>query len=170
MPTAVINPTQPSHFTYIPLGEVVTFEVLKGPNQISRENSKRRVVVTANVRERDLGSFVKEAQNLVEENVSLSSGYWISWGGQFEHLISAAKRLWVVIPVALMLILFLLFSAFGSLKNSLLVFTGIPLALTGGFFFTLDTRDSFIYFSGRRFYRLVWSRGIKWNRYGFFHR
>jgi len=121
------------HFSYIPLGEVVTFKVLKGPNQISRENSKRRVVVTANVRERDLGSFVKEAQNLVEENVSLPSGYWISWGGQFEHLISAAKRLWVVVPVALMLILFLLFSAFGSLKNSLLVFTGIPLALTGGF-------------------------------------
>jgi len=121
------------HFTYVPLGEVVNFEVLKGPNQISRENSKRRVVVTANVRERDLGSFVKEAQNLVEENVSLPSGYWISWGGQFEHLISAAKRLWVVVPVALMLILFLLFSAFGSLKNSLLVFTGIPLALTGGF-------------------------------------
>ena len=121
------------HFTYVPLGEVVNFEVLKGPNQISRENSKRRVVVTANVRGRDLGSFVKEAQKLVEENVSLPSGYWISWGGQFEHLISAAKRLWIIVPVALMLILFLLFSAFGSLKNSLLVFTGIPLALTGGF-------------------------------------
>ena len=130
--TAVISDSV-GHFSYIPLGEVVTFEILKGPNQISRENSKRRVVVTANVRERDLGSFVKEAQNLVEENVSLPSGYWISWGGQFEHLISAAKRLWVVVPVALMLILFLLFSAFGSLKNSLLVFTGIPLALTGGF-------------------------------------
>ena len=130
--TAVISDSV-DHFSYIPLGEVVTFEVLKGPNQISRENSKRRVVVTANVRERDLGSFVKEAQNLVEDNVSLPSGYWISWGGQFEHLISAAKRLWVVVPVALMLILFLLFSAFGSLKNSLLVFTGIPLALTGGF-------------------------------------
>ena len=121
------------HFTYVPLGEVVNFEVLKGPNQISRENSKRRVVVTANVRGRDLGSFVKEAQKLVEENVSLPSGYWISWGGQFEHLISAAKRLWIVVPVTLMLILFLLFSAFGSLKNSLLVFTGIPLSLTGGF-------------------------------------
>jgi cobalt-zinc-cadmium resistance protein CzcA len=115
------------------LDEVVNFEILKGPNQISRENSKRRVVVTANVRGRDLGSFVKEAQKLVEENVSLPSGYWISWGGQFEHLISAAKRLWIIVPVTLMLILFLLFSAFGSLKNSLLVFTGIPLSLTGGF-------------------------------------
>ena len=132
LPTAVIN-SSADHFTYIPLGEVVTFEVLKGPNQISRENSKRRVVVTANVRGRDLGSFVKEAQKSVEENVSLPSGYWISWGGQFEHLISAAKRLWVIVPVTLMLIFFLLFSAFGSSKNSLLVFTGIPLALTGGF-------------------------------------
>ena len=130
--TAVI--TSPvDHFTYVPLDEVVNFEILKGPNQISRENSKRRVVVTANVRGRDLGSFVKEAQKLVEENVSLPSGYWISWGGQFEHLISAAKRLWIIVPVTLMLILFLLFSAFGSLKNSLLVFTGIPLSLTGGF-------------------------------------
>ena len=91
------------------------------------------MVVTANVRERDLGSFVKEAQNLVEENVSLPAGYWISWGGQFEHLISAANRLWIIVPVALLLIFFLLYSAFGSTKNSLLVFTGIPLALTGGF-------------------------------------
>ncbi|MED5352939.1 MAG: efflux RND transporter permease subunit, partial [Nitrospinota bacterium] len=130
--TAVIS-NSVDHFSYIPLGEVVTFEILKGPNQISRENSKRRVVVTANVRERDLGSFVKEAQKSVEENISLLPGYWISWGGQFEHLISAANRLWVIVPVALMLIFFLLFSAFGSLKNSLLVFTGIPLALTGGF-------------------------------------
>jgi len=131
--TAVIS-NSVGHFSYIPLGEVVTFEVSKGPNQISRENSKRRVVVTANVRERDLGSFVKEAQKSVEENVSLLPGYWISWGGQFEHLISATNRLWVIVPVALMLIFFLLFSAFGSSKNSLLVFTGIPLALTGGFF------------------------------------
>jgi heavy metal efflux system protein len=121
------------HFSYIPLGEVVTFEVSKGPNQISRENSKRRVVVTANVRGRDLGSFVKEAQNSVREKVSLQPGYWLSWGGQFQHLISAANRLWIIVPVTLIVIFFLLFSAFGSLKNSLLIFTGIPLALTGGF-------------------------------------
>jgi len=131
--TAIIS-DQVDHFSYIPLGELVTFELLKGPNQISRENSKRRVVVTANVRGRDLGSFVSEAQKLVNLKVSLPSGYWISWGGQFEHLISAANRLWVIIPVALLLIFFLLFSAFGSTKNSLLIFTGIPLALTGGFF------------------------------------
>ena len=130
--TTIIS-NQVDHFSYIPLGEVVTFEVLKGPNQISRENSKRRVVVTANVRERDLGSFVREAQKLVVAKIFLQPGYWISWGGQFEHLISAANRLWIIIPVALLLIFFLLYSAFGSTKNSLLIFTGIPLALTGGF-------------------------------------
>ena len=126
--------TDPSDkFTYILLGAVVNFKVLTGPSQISRENSKRRVVVTANIRGRDLGSFVKEAQEAIREKVSLPSGYWVSWGGQFEHLISAAKRLWVVVPVTLALIFFLLFSAFGSVKNALLVFTGVPLALTGGF-------------------------------------
>jgi len=126
--------TDPSDkFTYILLGAVVNFKVLTGPSQISRENSKRRVVVTANIRGRDLGSFVKEAQEAIREKVSLPSGYWVSWGGQFEHLISAAKRLWVVVPVTLALIFFLLFGAFGSVKNALLVFTGVPLALTGGF-------------------------------------
>ena len=126
--------TDPSDkFTYIPLGAVVNFKVLTGPSQISRENSKRRVVVTANIRGRDLGSFVKEAQEAIREKVSLPSGYWVSWGGQFEHLISAAKRLWIVVPVTLALIFLLLFSAFGSVKNALLVFTGVPLALTGGF-------------------------------------
>ena len=126
--------TDPSDkFTYIPLGAVVNFKVLTGPSQISRENSKRRVVVTANIRGRDLGSFVKEAQEAIREKVSLPSGYWVSWGGQFEHLISAAKRLWIVVPVTLALIFLLLFSAFGSVKSALLVFTGVPLALTGGF-------------------------------------
>jgi len=130
--TTIIS-SQVDYFSYIPLSEVVTFEVLKGPNQISRENSKRRVVVTVNVRERDLGSFVREAQKLVAAKIFLQPGYWISWGGQFEHLISAANRLWIIIPVTLLLIFFLLYSAFGSTKNSLLIFTGIPLALTGGF-------------------------------------
>ena len=122
------------NLNYIPLSAVAKFSVIKGPNQISRENGKRRVVVTANVRDRDLGSFVQEAQQAIEEKVSLDPGYWITWGGQFEHMISAAQRLWIVIPVALLLILLMLFAAFGSVKNSLLVFTGIPLALTGGLF------------------------------------
>ncbi len=121
-------------FNFVPLGSVAEFKIVKGPNQISRENGKRRIVVTANVRDRDLGSFVKDAQNVIQKNVSIPPGYWIAWGGQFEHLISATKRLWVVVPIALLLIFVLLFAAFGTVKNALLVFTGIPLALTGGFF------------------------------------
>ncbi len=120
--------------TFITLGAVADFKIIKGPNQISRENGKRRVVVTSNVRERDLGSFVQEAESIIQSKVSLPPGYWISWGGQFEHLISAGKRLWIVVPVALLLIFLLLFAAFGSTKYALLVFTGVPLALTGGVF------------------------------------
>jgi cobalt-zinc-cadmium resistance protein CzcA len=122
-------------YNYIPLGAVADFEIVKGPNQITRENGKRRVVVMANVRGRDLGSFVEEAAKAIEEQVKLPPGYWINWGGQFEHLISASQRLWVVVPIVLLLIFFLLFTAFGSLKNALLVFSGVPLALTGGLFF-----------------------------------
>jgi cobalt-zinc-cadmium resistance protein CzcA len=91
-------------------------------------------VVTANVRGRDLGSFVMQAQRAIEEQVRLPAGYWIAWGGQFEHLISASQRLWVVVPLALVLIFLLLFTAFGAFKNALLVFTGVPLALTGGLY------------------------------------
>jgi len=131
-PVKVPETSQNLH--YIPLSAVAEFSIIKGPNQVSRENGKRRVVVTANVRDRDLGSFVQDAQKAIEEKISLDSGYWISWGGQFEHMISAAQRLWIVVPLALLLILLMLFAAFGSVKNSLLVFTGIPLALTGGFF------------------------------------
>lgn len=119
---------------YIPLSAVAKFSVIKGPNQISRENGKRRIVVTTNVRDRDLGSFVQEAQKVIEEKISLDPGYWITWGGQFEHMISAAQRLWIVVPIALLLIFLMLFAAIGSIKDSLLVFTGVPLALTGGFF------------------------------------
>ncbi len=120
---------------YITLGSVAKFVSTKGPNQINRENGKRRVVITANVRDRDLGSFVKEAQNSIDEKISLPVGYWISWGGQFENLISAAKRLWIVAPISLLIIFILLYAAFGSLKNAILVFSGIPLALTGGITF-----------------------------------
>ncbi len=117
---------------FIPLGAIAEFKVIKGPNQISRENAKRRVVVTSNVRGRDMGSFVAEAQTALQ--LKAEPGYWIEWGGQFEHLISASKRLWVVIPLTLVLIYLLLFAAFGSNANTLLVFTGVPFALTGGFF------------------------------------
>ncbi len=128
------QPATHQNSNFVPLSSVADFKIVKGPNQISRENGKRRIVVTANVRGRDLGSFVKDAQNVIQENVSVPPGYWIAWGGQFEHLISATKRLWVVVPIALLLIFLLLFAAFGTVKNAILVFTGIPLALTGGFF------------------------------------
>ncbi|MBT5471357.1 MAG: CusA/CzcA family heavy metal efflux RND transporter, partial [Nitrospina sp.] len=123
-----------NHRDYLPLSALVKFSIIKGPNQISRENGKRRIVVTANIRNRDLGSFMKEAQKTIKEKVSLEPGYWIEWGGQFEHLISAAQRLQIVVPLALLLIFLLLFAALESVKNSLLVFSGIPLALTGGLF------------------------------------
>jgi cobalt-zinc-cadmium resistance protein CzcA len=117
---------------YVPLRELAEIEIASGPNQINRENGKRRVVVTANVRGRDLGSFVEDVQTQVRESVDLPSGYWIEYGGSFEQLISASKRLNVVVPLALLLIFALLYAAFGSIKESLLVFSGVPLALTGG--------------------------------------
>ncbi|MGX6566861.1 efflux RND transporter permease subunit [Cupriavidus necator] len=117
---------------YVLLGEVATLDVTQGPNQLSRENGKRRVVVTANVRGRDLGSFVREAQAKVGGGIKLPAGYWSSWGGQFERLESAANRLKIVVPVALGLIFLLLYGMFTSVKDGLLVFTGVPFALTGG--------------------------------------
>ncbi|QDW40704.1 CusA/CzcA family heavy metal efflux RND transporter [Bradyrhizobium sp. KBS0727] len=117
---------------YVPLSSVASIDVASGPNQISRENGKRRVVVTMNVRERDLGSFVAEAQGAVAEKVKLPAGYWIGWGGQFEQFVSAAKRLTIVVPIALLLVLLLLFMSMGSMADALLVFSGVPLALTGG--------------------------------------
>ncbi|MCO5129175.1 MAG: CusA/CzcA family heavy metal efflux RND transporter [Xanthobacteraceae bacterium] len=117
---------------YVPLSSVATVNSAPGPNQISRENGKRRIVVTANVRQRDLGSFVAEAQEAVARQVRLPAGYWIGWGGQFEQLVSASKRLTLVVPVALLLVLLLLFMSLGSVADALLVFSGVPLALTGG--------------------------------------
>ena len=118
--------------SYIPLSAVADFNVAPGPNQISRENGKRRVVVTANVRGRDIGSFVEEAEQSIKEQVKIPTGYWTAWGGQFEQLISAANRLMIVVPVSLLLVFLLLFVTFGNMKDSLLVFTGVPFALTGG--------------------------------------
>ena len=118
--------------SYVPLSEIAKISVAQGPNMVNRENGKRRVVVSANVRGRDLGSFVDEAQKRIESNVDIPAGYWLAWGGQFEQLISAAQRLRIVVPVSLLLIFLLLFATFGSVKNALLVFSGVPLALTGG--------------------------------------
>lgn len=116
----------------IPLIEVAKVTYTLGPNQISRENGKRRVFVTANVRGRDLGSFVSDVQEAVQAQVPIPAGYWLDYGGTFEQLISASKRLSIVVPLTLLIILGLLFMAFNSAKDALIVFTGVPLALTGG--------------------------------------
>jgi cobalt-zinc-cadmium resistance protein CzcA len=119
---------------FVPLSEVATLAYSSVPNQISRENGKRRVVVTANVRERDLGSFVDEAKIKITEQVSLPAGYWLDYGGTFEQLESASQRLAIVVPATLFLILVLLVVVFGSFRDALIIFTGVPLALTGGVF------------------------------------
>ncbi|HWT14327.1 MAG TPA: CusA/CzcA family heavy metal efflux RND transporter [Patescibacteria group bacterium] len=117
---------------YVPLGQLAKLDIAPGPNQISRENGKRRVVVTANVRGRDLGGFVEALRTRVGEDVDLPAGYWVEYGGTFEQLISASNRLQVVVPVALALIFGLLFMAFGSVRDAVTIFSGVPLALTGG--------------------------------------
>jgi heavy metal efflux system protein len=119
----------------VPLGAVAEIEIAPGPNQVSRENGKRRVVVTANVRGRDIGSFVAEAEQRIRDGVAVPAGYWIAWGGQFEQLISARQRLQIVVPIALLLIFGLLYATFGTVREALLVFTGVPLALSGGVMF-----------------------------------
>ena len=117
---------------YVPLSEVATIELTEAPSQISRENAKRRVVVTSNVRGRDLGSFVEEAQQRIAEQVQLPPGYWIEYGGTYEQLQSASQRLSIVVPVTLVIIMGLLITLFGSFRDAAIIFTGVPLALTGG--------------------------------------
>jgi len=117
---------------FIALKDVASLDLVLGPNQVSRENGKRLVIVSANVRGRDIGSFVAEAGEVIERDVQVPAGYWTTWGGQFEQLQSAARRLQIVVPVALLLVFGLLFMMFNNLKDGLLVFTGIPFALTGG--------------------------------------
>ena len=116
----------------VPLSEVATIENVQGPNQISREDGKRRAVVTSNVRGRDLGSFISEVQERIAAEVELPEGYWVDYGGTFEQLESASARLQIVVPLALLLIFGLLVALFRSVKDALVVFSGVPLALTGG--------------------------------------
>ena len=116
----------------VPLRSLATFEQTEGANQISRENGKRRVVATAEIRGRDIGSLVAEAQAVVDARVKLAPGIWLSWGGQFENFSVARQRLMFVVPGCFLLIFLLLFSALGSARDALLVFSAVPLALTGG--------------------------------------
>lgn len=117
---------------FLPLREVARIEEVSGPNQVNRENGKRRVVVTANVRGRDLGGFVSELRERLEADLQMPAGYWLDYGGIFEQLISASQRLAIVVPLALLVIFGLLFTAFGSARDALAIFSGVPLALTGG--------------------------------------
>ena len=140
----------------IPLNEVASIENISGANQVNRENGKRRVVVTANVRGRDLGSFVEDVQQVINKNVELPAGYWIEYGGTYQKLQSASQRLSIVVPVTLVLIVGLLLLAMGSFKDSMIIFSGVPLALTGGVFalllrdipFSISAAIGFIALSG----------------------
>jgi cobalt-zinc-cadmium resistance protein CzcA len=117
---------------FVPLSQVAQLTLADTPNQISRENGKRLVVVTTNVRDRDLGSFVKEAQSRIAKEIKLPPGYWLNYGGTFEQLESASKRLSTIVPITLLMVIGLLILAFRSVKDALIIFTGVPLALTGG--------------------------------------
>ena len=125
-------PVQFGDDSFVPLGELARVELVSGYNQVNRENGKRRVVVTANVRGRDLGSFVRDVRSVISEQVEIPAGYWIDYGGTFKNLESASKRLSIVVPVTLLLIIGLLFMALNSFRDALIIFSGVPLALTGG--------------------------------------
>ncbi|MEX1667331.1 efflux RND transporter permease subunit [Zhongshania guokunii] len=125
-------PIQVSSGGYVPLKELVDIGLTTGLNQVNRENGKRRVVVTANVRGRDLGSFVSDVKATIESQVALPAGYWVEYGGTYQTLQSASQRLAVVVPVTLLMIIGLLLLALGSLKDAMIIFSGVPLALTGG--------------------------------------
>lgn len=118
---------------YVPLGEIATIEEISGPNQINRESGKRNVIVTANVEGRDLGSFISDLQQKMNE-LPLPEGYWLDYGGTFKQLQSATERLMIVVPLTLLLIIGLLYGALNSVRDTLVVFSGVPLALTGGVF------------------------------------
>jgi cobalt-zinc-cadmium resistance protein CzcA len=121
--------------SFIPLSAIAKFNLAPGPNMVNRENGKRRIVASCNIRGRDIGSFVAEAREKIQAQVKLPAGYWVEYGGQFEQMISATKRLQLVVPVALALIFILLFMSFGQAKDAALVFTGVPMALSGGILF-----------------------------------
>jgi cobalt-zinc-cadmium resistance protein CzcA len=132
LPVTLPQPTPGAPAVTIPLRELASFNFAEGPNQVSRENGKRLVAVTAEVRGRDIGSLVDEAQTKVAERVKLPPGYWLAWGGQFENFVAARQRLMIVVPLCFALIFLLLLSALGSARDALLAFSAVPLALTGG--------------------------------------
>ncbi|MFZ6813411.1 efflux RND transporter permease subunit [Undibacterium sp. Rencai35W] len=132
LPIRLPTPEKENRPAYLQLADIASFDLAPGPNQVSRENGKRNVVVTANIRGRDIGSFIGDAQQQLQDKVTMPAGYWTTWGGTFEQLQSASKRLQIVVPVSLLLVFILLFTMFNNVKDGLLVFTGVPFALTGG--------------------------------------
>jgi cobalt-zinc-cadmium resistance protein CzcA len=144
------------HYPHVPLSEIATLKVSEGLNEVKRENGKRFVSVQANVRNRDIGSYVDEAKARILKTVEVPEGYWLVWGGQFENLLSARQTLMIVVPLCLAMIIFILYTAFNSFKYALLVFTGVPLALSGGIFslwlrgmpFSMSAAVGFIALSG----------------------
>lgn len=139
IPVAVPQ-SENAELAYVPLGEVADINIAEGPNQINRESGKRNVVVTANVQGRDLASFIEHTETVMRAQLGLPAGYWLDYGGTFEQLQSASRRLSLVVPLTLLLILGLLYSAFGSCRDALIVSSGVPLALTGGVI-ALSLRD-----------------------------
>ena len=164
--------------SYVPLEEVAELKLVNGINQIYRENSKRRVVVTANVRGRDLGSFVADVQQAISSNVKMPSGYWLEYGGTYQSLQSASQRLSVVVPLTLVLILGLLLLALGSFRDAMVIFSGVPLALTGGILalmlrdipFSISAAVGFIALSGiailNGLVMVAFIRDLRWHGYG----
>ncbi len=132
LPIALPREKGGTSYSYVPLREVATLKMQEGINEVNRENGKRVFIVQSNIRGRDLGSFVREAKEQVQEQVKLPPGYWISWGGQFENLESARNQLMVLVPLCFIIIFFLLYTAVHSVKYAFLVFSGVPLAITGG--------------------------------------
>lgn len=140
----------------LPLSELASFRYIDAPSSIQREWGKRRITIQCNVRGRDIGSFVKEARQKISEQVKLPPGYYINFGGQFEHMVTAQQRLMIVVPLALGLIFFLLYMSFHSVRDAVLVLSGIPLATIGGVFslywrdipFTISAGIGFIALSG----------------------
>ena len=139
LPLYIPNEVNPE-LDYVPLGEVADIIETQGPNQVNRQFGKRNIVVTANVQGRDLGSFISDTQTLMDNELNVPAGYWLEYGGTFEQLKSASERLSLVVPLTLLLILGLLYSAFNSFKDALIIFSAVPLALTGGIL-ALTIRD-----------------------------
>ncbi len=139
----------------IPLSMVAAIDEVEGVNQIQREDTKRRIIVGFNVKDRDVQSIVEELQEKVAQNLNLPKGYTIAFGGSFENMTAATERLSIVVPIALLLIFLLLYFAFNSVKQGLLIYTAIPLSATGGIFALWMQGSAIQHFCRGRFYRLV---------------